>query len=164
MSAIPSNRGHVRAAPRSAAGAPAALVGHPALVRAGLAGLAVPPALIGVWALAAPHGFWSAFPGTGTGWVARLGPYDEHLVRDVGALSLALAVLMIVAAVRMTRPLVEAALGVAALAALPHAVYHLTESGRLPALDDAVSNAGLVLMVVLPLALMWAARRGEPSG
>ncbi len=134
-------------------------VGHAGLVRAGLVALAAVPAVIGVWALAAPKGFHAAFPGTGTGWVAALGPYDEHLVRDVGALNLALAVLLLLAAIRMTRSLVEAALVVAFVAGLPHAIYHLTETGRLPLADDVVSNAGLVLVVVLPLALLWAARR-----
>lgn len=137
-------------------------VGHAGLVRAGLVALAVVPAVIGVWALAAPRGFYDAFPGTNTGWVSALGPYDEHLVRDVGALNLALALLLLIAAARMTRSLVEAALVVAAVAALPHAIFHLTERGRLPLADAIVSDAGLVLVVVLPLALLWAVRRPGP--
>jgi hypothetical protein len=40
----------------------------------------------------APAGFFSRFPFAGHAWVALLPPYNEHLVRDVGALSLALIV------------------------------------------------------------------------
>jgi len=139
-------------------------VGHAGLVRAGLLALAFVPTVIAVWALIAPHGFWASFPGAGRpGWVAALGAYDQHLVRDVGALYLGLAVLLVIAAVRMTPALVEAALVVAFVSGLPHAVYHLTELGHLPAGDDATSSVGLVLMALLPLALLWAARRpAEP--
>ena len=35
--------------------------------------------------------FYDDFPGLGRSWVAADGPYNEHLVRDVGALNLALA-------------------------------------------------------------------------
>lgn len=146
-------------------GSGAAAVGHAGLVRAGLVALAVVPAVIGVWALVAPHGFYALFPGAGRpGWVAALGPYDQHLVRDVGALNLAFAVLLGIAAARMTRSLVEAALVVAFVAGVPHAVYHLTELGHLPTGDDMVSAGGLVLLAVLPLVLLWAARRPAAPG
>jgi hypothetical protein len=54
--------------------------------------LALTGAVVGAWALLAPASFWSDFPGDGLGWVAAAGPFDEHLVRDVGALYLALGV------------------------------------------------------------------------
>ena len=60
--------------------------------------LALTGAVVGAWALLVPASFWSDFPGSGLGWVAAAGPYDEHLVRDVGALYLALGVVLAVLA------------------------------------------------------------------
>ena len=50
-------------------------------------------AFVGAWALAAPRSFYDGFPMPGLlgAWVASDGPYNEHLVRDVGSLYLALA-------------------------------------------------------------------------
>ena len=48
-------------------------------------------AFVGVWALIAPQSFYDAFPSIGFGaWVGVDGPFNEHLIRDVGALYLAL--------------------------------------------------------------------------
>ena len=65
--------------------------------RVALGILAVIGLFVGVWATAAPHSFFSSFPGGGHMWAASDGPYNEHLVRDVGDLNLALV------AVRSTR-------------------------------------------------------------
>lgn len=46
---------------------------------------------VGVWAAAFPHGFYSSFPGLGLIWVAVDGPFNEHLIRDVGGLYLAIS-------------------------------------------------------------------------
>ena len=46
---------------------------------------------VGVWAAAFPASFYSGFPGFGFIWVAVDGPFNEHLVRDVGGLYLAIA-------------------------------------------------------------------------
>ncbi len=45
----------------------------------------------------APISSYDAFPGLGLSWLPQLGPYNEHLVKDVGAMLLALAVLSVVA-------------------------------------------------------------------
>ena len=55
-----------------------------------LLALGVPQALIGLWALLGPHSFYADFPAGTDGWVHVLGPFDEHLVTDVGALFVAL--------------------------------------------------------------------------
>ena len=55
--------------------------------------LTVPLVVTGAWALGAPESFYQEFPGGGRTWVSALPPYNEHLIRDVGSLSLALAVL-----------------------------------------------------------------------
>ena len=47
-------------------------------------------AFVGVWALVFPREFYDSFPGLGFGAWATDGPFNEHLIRDVGALYLAL--------------------------------------------------------------------------
>ena len=58
-------------------------------VRGALALLALSAAFVGFWALLAPSSFYRSFPGLRLTWVAEAGAYDEHLVRDIGALYLA---------------------------------------------------------------------------
>ena len=47
-------------------------------------------AYVGVWAGFFPHSFYTSFPGFGLHWIDVDGPYNEHLIRDVGSLYLAL--------------------------------------------------------------------------
>jgi hypothetical protein len=130
-------------------------------LRIGLAILALTPMLVGVWATVAPRGFYDDFPGGGHSWVSAVGPYDEHLVRDVGALYLGSLVLLGFAFVWMERRLVQAALVSYAVAALPHLIYHLTALDGFSTGDAIAEIAGLALNVVLPLGLLAMTTRGE---
>ena len=47
--------------------------------------IAAGSAVIGGWAQLFPRSFYDDFPGLGRAWVAMDGPFNEHLVRDVGA-------------------------------------------------------------------------------
>jgi hypothetical protein len=131
------------------------------LLRGGIAVLAVTPALVGLWATISPRGFFDDFPGAGRHWVSAVSTYDEHLVRDVGALYLGSLVLLALAWLWLERRLVQAALVSYAVAALPHLVYHLTALDNLSTGDAIAEIAGLALNVVLPLWLLWVAR-GSP--
>ena len=53
------------------------------------------------------------------------GPYNQHLVRDVGSLNLALVVLVFAALVVGTRTMARTAMIVWLVNAVPHFVYHL---------------------------------------
>ena len=122
-------------------------------------------ALTGVWALAAPRSFYDSFPGAGHTWVALLPPYNEHLIRDVGGLSLGLAVLTGAAALTLERRLVI----VTALAILvwstPHLIFHLAHLEGLSTSDKVGQVVVLVLGVVAPLALLGlAAAAGREAG
>jgi uncharacterized membrane protein len=132
-------------------------------LRGGLIVLAVTPAWIGIWGLVAPHSFYSSFPVDGRHWVAAVGPYDQHLVRDIAALQLGMLVLLAAAAVLLERTLVRVALLAYAIASLPHFIYHLTTIDRLSPGDNAASLAGLALQVVLPLGLLQLTRRPAPA-
>lgn len=129
-------------------------VPHPTLFRLVLVPLALVQLVDGVWALFFPRSFYDDFPAGRGGWVSSLPAYSEHLVRDVGALFLATAVLLAVAAVRLERRLVTVTL-VAWLAwAIPHYVWHLFNLGPYDT-GDAVANViALTLTVVGPLALL----------
>lgn len=124
-------------------------------------------ALVGVWATAAPASFFQAFP-LGRGWVALDGPYNAHLVGDVGSLNLALSVLL-VAALRRPDPYWVRVAGLATVAyALPHTIYHLTHLGPFGA-ADAASMATLVTMQLVLGAWLAASPghvpvRAQPSG
>ena len=65
--------------------------------------LAAAALVVGAWAQFAPASFYTSFPG-GRGWVAVDGPYNEHLIRDIGGLNLALAVMALAAARSLRSP------------------------------------------------------------
>ena len=112
---------------------------------------------VGVWAAAAPTSFFDDFP-LGRGWVGADGPYNEHLVRDVGALHLALAVI-ILAAWRFAEP---RWIRVAALATLifagPHWLYHAVNLEPLGTVDAVAQTVLLTLQVAAAVWLLgWPA-------
>lgn len=123
-------------------------------LRTGLLLLAATPLVVGVWALLLPRSFYDDFPSEGRDWVSALGPYDEHLVRDVGALNLALCALLVFAAVVLEKRLVQAALVAWLVYAIPHFAFHLTTL-YVFSLGDYLANAiSLGLLVLLPLILL----------
>ena len=116
----------------------------------------------GLWALFAPRSFYDDFPGAGRSWVSALGPYDEHLVRDVGSSFTALVVLVVLAAVFLELRLVQVALAAWLVYSIPHFAYHLTTTDAYSVGDNIASLAGLGLQVVLPAALLATSIR-RPS-
>lgn len=133
------------------------------VVRVGLAVLAVQAAMLGVWAGLAPRSFYDDFPGFGRHWVAIDGPYNEHLVRDVGALYLALALLSVVALVKFTPVLIRTAAGAWLISATPHLIYHLRHLDPYGT-GDKIGNAfANTLTVTAPLLLLLLTRSGAPE-
>jgi hypothetical protein len=112
-------------------------------------------AVTGLWAGAFPRSFYDDFPGFGRVWVAVDGPYNEHLVRDVGSLNLALAVLLLAAAVRTTPLLVGVAAGVNLVNAVPHTVYHLRHFDVFDTTDQVINAVVLGASVLAPIGLLW---------
>lgn len=109
---------------------------------------------VGAWAQAFPRSFYDDFP-LGRQWVALDGPYNEHLVRDVGGLNLALAaVLIAVALLGDLRLLRLGALGVLLYGA-PHLAYHAAHLGPYGAADRVWLLVSLALVVVAPLWVAW---------
>ena len=130
-------------------------------LRAGLGLLAVAATFVGAWALAAPRSFYDDFPGGGRSWVSAVGPYNEHLIRDVGGLNLALALLLAAAAVLLERRLVIVALVAYLVNAVPHFIFHVANMDELSTGDQVGQTVSLALAALLPMALLPLARRVE---
>ena len=135
------------------------------VVRVVLAVWAVASVQLGIWATFAPRSFFDDYPGFGRHWVRVDGPYNEHLVRDFGALNLALAVVTIAALVTLSRPMVIA-VAVAWLAwGVPHLVYHLRHLDVFSSTDDKVLNvvALSALPVLAVVVLVLTLKRPAPA-
>jgi hypothetical protein len=124
------------------------------VLRIGLAVLAIPALMVGVWAAFAPRSFYDDFPGLGRMWVAPDGPYNEHLVRDVGELNLALAIVTVIALVALTPILVRAVLVGWIVYSVPHLVYHLRNLDPFETDDQVSIIASLALVPVLAIVLL----------
>ena len=113
---------------------------------------------VGVWAAAFPQGFYDAFPGFGLMWVSVDGPYNEHLIRDVGGLYLAVAAATVYAI--FSRSLAPTrAVGIAwTVFGIPHLAYHLHHLEGLSAIDVIGNVISLGGSVLLGLALLLPTR------
>ena len=135
---------------------------HTRIKQAAAALLALTAALVGGWAEFAPLSFYRSFPLAGHPWISSLGPYNEHLIRDVGSLYLALLVFTGWAAIRPHVDTLRLA-GAAWLAfSLPHLVFHLLHLDELGTEDKIGNIVSLALNVVLALVLI-APSRAEPG-
>lgn len=126
--------------------------------RVGLVVIAGGSAVVGVWAQIFPSSFYDDFPGWGRVWIAVDGPYNEHLVRDVGGLNLALATVAIVALVTSSTLVARAAGAAALVFGLPHLVYHVTHLDPFSAAD----GVGIVVSLLIA-ALAGALALGAPA-
>jgi hypothetical protein len=131
---------------------------HAREIRGGLIALGAPLIVIGAWALFAPHAFYDNFPTSASHWVAGLGPYDEHLVRDVGSLLMAIGVLQVWAAARLSLLLVRVALVVGLVYGIPHLIFHASETGSMSTGDNVVNITMLALAVIAALVLLALTR------
>ena len=114
---------------------------------------------VGLWAALFPRAFYDSFPGLNRYWVAPDGPYNEHLVRDVGGLYLALAAVgVLTLAWRDHRSRVMLGGAWLVFGAL-HLGYHLTHLSSLTFAVDRVGElvalgggVALALLVFAPTA------------
>ena len=126
--------------------------------------LAASQGVVGVWAMVTPRGFYDGFPAPGHPWVAWLGPYNEHLVFDYGAASLALVVVTLAAAARPSRDhLTGVALAWIAWA-WPHLLFHAAHLDAFPAADAAANSAIAFATAVIPVYVLFAVARRPRTG
>lgn len=139
----------------------------PTPLRAFGVAVALPQAVIGIWAVLTPRGWFDDFPGIGPALAAAEPPYNPHLVTDAGAGFLATGVLLLGASLVGD----AAAIRVAAIGYLlfnvPHLAYHaVNPSPLLPAFNDVLNvvligaevAAGITLLVLTThrKAMAWA--------
>jgi hypothetical protein len=128
-----------------------------------LAILSVSGATVGAWAAFAPRAFYDNFPGLGQIWVSVDGPYNEHLVRDVGSLNLALAVLSVCALVSLARS-TTVATGLAWLVyGVPHFVYHARHLGPFDGTQGIAVLSSVASTSVVALVILWLERARVPQ-
>ena len=130
------------------------LVQRSEIARWSLVAIAVLMIPAGLQAAFAPRSFFDDFP-LGRGWIsAGDAAYDEHLVRDVGGLFLALIVVTLWSAWRREA---MAAVAIAWLVqGVLHLAYHAGHLGGLGGADKAGLVGSLVLVPVLALVALWA--------
>jgi hypothetical protein len=110
----------------------------------------------GLQAALLPKSFFDDFP-FGRGWIAAEGgAYDEHLVRDVGVLLLAMIIVTVWAIWRReaARPIAVAWL----FQGVMHAGYHAGHLAGYDGIDKVGLMASLVSIPVLAVVVLWADR------
>ena len=110
----------------------------------------------GLWQFVAPRSFYDDFPGLGRHWVDVDGPFNEHLVRDVGQGNLAFGVVALVALLTGGVWLARATGLAAAVANLPHHAYHQTNVDVLPTVSDQVLQTVTLSLVSVTSILLVA--------
>ncbi|OAN42767.1 hypothetical protein [Microbacterium sp. H83] len=103
---------------------------------------------VGGWAYFSARSFYDSFPGVLGSWVSVDGPYNEHLIRDVGAMYLALAAASIGGLI-WRHPIAFRVLGIAwtVFGAL-HFAYHALH------LEHMSMDAAIGEMVALGVSLL----------
>ncbi|HEY0249863.1 MAG TPA: hypothetical protein VGC45_16550 [Gryllotalpicola sp.] len=117
---------------------------------------------VGLWAALFPRVFFTSFPGFGLHWIDESGAFDEHLIRDVGGLYLALVAITIAAF--FTRALIAARLAGLGWTVFNviHFAFHVTHLP--PALVDVVGNmVSLGLSLILGVLLLLPERTTSNS-
>ena len=112
---------------------------------------------LAIWPLASPRGFYDQFPGGGMHWIDINGPYNEHFLRDFGALNAALVVVIVFALWKPATSLLQATGLALAIYALPHAIYHLSHLDVYKSSEKLIATAPLVLQIFMGLAIAWLA-------
>ena len=125
--------------------------------------LALTGLAVGVQAAFTPRSFYTDFP-FGRGWVAMDGRYNQHLIRDVGALNLALAVVTLGALWIGTRAVAKLAAAGWLVYSVPHWVYHLRHlSMPMSGGEKVAVMVSLSLPIAASVAVLCAPRRSLAS-
>jgi nucleoside-diphosphate-sugar epimerase len=119
---------------------------------------------VALQALFTPRSFYDDFP-LGRGWVHMDGAYNEHLIRDVGSLNLALVVLVLAALFVSTRSLARVAAVVYLVNAVPHFAYHARHINMagMEAADKLGILVTLGLAVVGPVLVLILLQARRPT-
>ena len=124
--------------------------------------LAVSAGYVGFWAQLFPRSFYNSFPGFGRHWIDIDGPFNEHLIRDVGGLNLALLAVTAAALLRTSSLLLRVTGAAWLVMELPHAAYHgLHDTPAGSTTDRVLAEASLGTLVASAIALVFLAGKRE---
>ncbi|MFC3998952.1 hypothetical protein ACFOVU_23725 [Nocardiopsis sediminis] len=129
------------------------------LLRTGLWFLGLSSLAVGLWQSLLPRSFFALE------WVGAYPPYNDHLLRDVGGLNLALGVVVVGAAVVMERRMVITALLGYLTYAATHLLFHGISTGHVHPVDVPGLIAALGAGVLIPIGLLvlaWRDGAGAP--
>ncbi len=90
----------------------------------------------------------------GRSWVSIDGPFNEHLLRDFGALNLALFCVLAYAAITLLPQLIRVAAVAQLVWGVPHFLYHALNTDGWNGSDLVANLGGLAIAVALPLMLL----------
>jgi hypothetical protein len=125
-------------------------------VRVGLALLAVIEAFIGTWQYVFPKSFYTNFPT-----VSLDPPFNEHLMSDVGGLTLAMTVVTVFALVWTERRVVVAAMSGYLVFAGSHFFFHLMHFDGFSTSEALGVGISLGVQVAFPIGLLIAVGSGN---
>ena len=114
---------------------------------------------VGVWAYFLPQSFYDSFPGVLGSWVSVDGPFNEHLIRDVGAMYLALGGASIGCLVWRSE-VGYRILGIAwTIFGALHFAYHAFHLSHMPVVDAVGEMIALGVSLLLGVLLLIPARK-----
>lgn len=128
--------------------------------------LAVTSIAVGAWAQFAPHSFFENFP-LDQGWVSTDGPYNEHLVRDLGGLNLALGavtIAVLLAGTTTSRRLAAIGWLVYGLAHFVYHLHHLEPFTTIDAVLVTLATASTPALALIAVLATTPRRVHEPVG
>jgi hypothetical protein len=121
--------------------------------------LGVTAAFVGSWAYFASESWYATFPGFGHHWLPVLGPYNQHLAKDVGAMYLGLMALSFAAASRPGDTFVVRIAGAGwTVFNVLHLAYHLQHLGMYQPVDQVLNAVSLSLFVIAGAVLLLPRR------
>jgi hypothetical protein len=126
------------------------------MIRLSLAFLLLNTLFVGLWAQFLPSSFYLYFPNFSWAWIDIDGPYNQHLIRDVGGLNLALSVLIFLALTRLEPVLLRAVALSTLFYQIPHTFYHVIHLPLLPTtIQQTTQTFFLVLGIFASLVILF---------
>ncbi|SES05354.1 MULTISPECIES: hypothetical protein [Lentzea] len=118
--------------------------------------------VVGVWSYFFAESFFDHFPVVLGEWISQDGPYNEHLVRDHGAMYLALGAGSVFGLLRPSRHVYQL-LGIAwTVFGVLHIAYHVAHLGHMSR-ADAIGQVTVLGVAVLLAVALFAPGRSPAS-
>lgn len=126
--------------------------------------LALSGVSVGSWAYFAPLHWYNTFPGVGLSWLPVLGPYNEHLVTDVGGMYLGLTVLSLLTLVHLSNRTLRLATAASwTMFNLLHLIFDVRMLHMYGTCDAVLNVIALSAVLLCSVALGLPARSPVPS-